>query len=86
MELAYETRRSAARRKVTITVERDRSVVVHAPADVSDEKVHEIVESKRFWIFEKLHHGQKYSTLPHPPGKELVSGEAALYLGRCYRI
>ena len=24
--------------------------------------------------------------LPHPPGKELVSGESALYLGRQYRI
>ncbi len=86
MELTYKIRRSDARRKVTITVERDRSLIVHAPAGVSDEKVREIVESKRFWIFEKLHHGQKYSTLPHPPGKELVSGEAALYLGRSYRI
>ena len=86
MELAYEIRRSATRRKVTITVERDSSVVVHAPVDVSDEKLQQIVESKRFWIFEKLHHGQKYRPLPHPPGKELVSGEAALYLGRSYRI
>ena len=86
MELTYEIERSAARRKLTITVERDRSVVVHAPAGVSDERIREIVESKRLWIFEKLHHDQKYSTLPHPPGKELVSGEAALYLGRCYRI
>ncbi len=86
MKLAYEIRRSAARRKVTITVERDRSVIVHAPADVSDEKVHQIVESKRPWIFEKLNHDQKYRPLPHPPGKELVSGEAALYLGRSYRI
>ncbi len=86
MEFAYEIRRSAARRKVTITVERDRSVVVHAPVDVSDEGLQQIVESKRFWIFEKLHHDQKYRPLPHPPGKELVSGEAALYLGRLYRI
>jgi predicted metal-dependent hydrolase len=28
----------------------------------------------------------KVSGLPHPPGKELVSGEAALYLGRTYQI
>lgn len=86
MELAYEIRRSAARSKVTITVERDRSVIVHAPVDVSDEKLHKIVESKRFWIFEKLHHEQKYRPLPHPPGKELVSGESAMYLGRSYKI
>jgi predicted metal-dependent hydrolase len=31
-------------------------------------------------------HPQKYRDLPHPPGKELVSGESALYLGRQYRI
>lgn len=86
MEFAYEIRRSANRRKVTITVERDRSVIVHAPVGVPDEKLCQIVESKRFWIFEKLCHDQKYRTLPHPPGKELVNGEAALYLGRSYRI
>jgi predicted metal-dependent hydrolase len=86
MELSYKISRSEKRQKITITVERDRTVIVHAPAQVSDERIHEIVESKRSWIFGKLHHGQKYRDLPHPPGKELVSGESALYLGRCYRI
>ena len=33
-----------------------------------------------------MHHSQKYRDLPHPPGKELVNGESALYLGRHYRI
>ncbi|HET7268627.1 MAG TPA: SprT family zinc-dependent metalloprotease [Oleiagrimonas sp.] len=86
MDLAYTTRRSAARKKVTITVERDRTVVVHAPMDTSEEKLARVVESRRLWIYEKLHHAQKYQPLPHPPGKELVSGESALYLGRSYRI
>ena len=36
--------------------------------------------------FSKLNHPQKYQAEPHPPGKELVSGESALYLGRNYRI
>jgi len=86
MELSYTTQRSAKRRKLTVTVERDRSIVVHAPAGVSDEKIRRAVESKRQWIHEKIRHPQKYQALPHPPGKELVSGEAALYLGRQYRI
>ena len=86
MELAYEIRRSSKRRKLTITVERDRRVVVHAPMTTTEAKIREIVESKRMWIYEKLHHSQKYRELPHPPGKELVSGESALYLGRHYRI
>lgn len=86
MELSYAVRRSAQRMKLTITVERDRMVVVHAPTSASDEAIRRVVESKRQWILGKTHHGQKYQELPHPPGKELVSGESALYLGRSYRI
>jgi len=86
MDLAYTIKRSTKRRKLTISVERDRRVVVHAPEKTSDEKIRQIVESKRQWIYEKIGHPQKYQNLPHPPGKELVSGESALYLGRQYRI
>lgn len=86
MKLDYTVKRSPKRRKLTITVERDRTVVVHAPAGTSDEKIQETVEAKRQWIFEKTRHDQKYQELPHPPGKELVSGESLLYLGRNYRI
>lgn len=86
MELNYEIRRSSRRKKLTITVERDRSVVVHAPANVSEETIRQLVDRRRPWLFEKLHHQQKYQPLPHPPGKELVNGEAVLYLGRSYRI
>lgn len=85
MELVYTIKRSSNRKKLTITVERDRSVVVHAPQSTSDEKIHAVVESKRQWIYEKTRHVQKYA-LPHPPGKELVNGESALYLGRQYQI
>jgi predicted metal-dependent hydrolase len=86
MELNYTVKRSAKRRKLTITVERDRSVIVHAPEGTSDEKIEQVVASKRQWIYEKIGHPQKYQDLPHAPGKEIVSGESALYLGRQYRI
>jgi predicted metal-dependent hydrolase len=86
MKLVYTIQKSVKRRKLTITVERDRRVVVHAPEGISDETIQQVVESKRQWIYEKIAHSQKYQTLPHPPGKELVSGESALYLGRQYRI
>ena len=86
MDLAYTVQRSNKRRKLTIAVERDRSVVVHAPAGATDETIRRVVDSKRLWILEKLRHPQKYRDLPHPPGKELVSGESLLYLGRQYRI
>ncbi|MGY0620594.1 M48 family metallopeptidase [Lysobacter sp. A378] len=86
MDLSYEIRRSAKRKNVTITVERDRTVVVHAPAGVPEDKLRQLVDSKRQWLFEKLNDAQKYQPLPHAPGKELVNGESVLYLGRAYRI
>lgn len=86
MELTYTIKRSERRRKLTISVERDRSVVVHAPASMSDTEIREYVDAKRQWLHEKVKHPQKYSELPHPPGKELVNGEAALYLGREYLV
>ena len=86
MDLIYSIHRSEKRKKLTITVERDRSVVVHAPANASEDSIRKAVESKRQWIYEKVRHPQKYQDLPHPPGKELVSGESAFYLGRQYRI
>ncbi len=86
MKLSYTIKRSAKRHKLTITVERDRSVVVHAPIGTPETKIRELVDSKRHWIHEKINHRQKYQELPHPPGKELVTGESALYLGRQYRI
>ena len=86
MDMTYTIKRSAKRKKLTITVERDRSVVVHAPESTSKEAIRKVVESKRQWIYEKTKHPQKYKERPHPPGKELVNGESILYLGRHYRI
>ncbi|SDY12203.1 hypothetical protein SAMN05421755_100823 [Nitrosomonas sp. Nm33] len=85
MELNYKIVFSR-RKTLTITVERDRSVVVTAPTGTSPQKIHQIVESRKLWIYEKTRHAQKYNPLPHPPGKELITGESLLYLGRNYRI
>src|SRR6266849_2284840 len=41
---------------------------------------------KRQWILAKLRHPQKYKERRHPPGKEVVNGESAPYLGKDYRI
>jgi len=86
MELEYHIVRSAARKTLTITVERNREVFVHAPEGTSEEEVRQVVVSKRQWILTKLRHPQKYQDRPHPPGKEVVNGESAPYLGRDYRI
>lgn len=86
MNLVYTTVRSVKRKKLTITVERDSSVVVLAPKGATDEDIDRVVQSKREWLFEKLQHAPKYQDRPHAPGKEVVSGESALYLGREYRM
>jgi len=85
MELDYKVV-FAKRKTLTITVERDRSVVVTAPEGTSLEKIRQVVESRKLWLYEKTRHAQKYNPLPHPPGKELVAGESMPYLGRYYRI
>jgi predicted metal-dependent hydrolase len=74
------------RKTLTITVERDRSVIVTAPEGTLPDKIRQAVESRKLWLYEKTRHPQKYSPPPHPPGKELVSGESIPYLGRYYRI
>jgi predicted metal-dependent hydrolase len=82
MELNYTVTYSQ-RKKLTITVERDRSIVVMAPLGTAPEKIREVVESRKLWIYEKLRHPQKYDSTPR---KEFVSGETVLYLGRNYRL
>ncbi|MEK7484919.1 MAG: SprT family zinc-dependent metalloprotease [Planctomycetota bacterium] len=86
MEINYKIVRSSRRKKLNITVERDRSVVVYAPVNISEKKIQEIIASKRQWILEKMRHPQKYKNLLHPPGKEMVNGESAMYLGCDYLI
>lgn len=85
MELNYSISYSK-RKKLTITVERDCSIIVRAPVGTSTDRIASIMATKKQWLYEKLHHPQKYDTLPHAPGKELVNGESMLYLGRNYLI
>lgn len=72
------------RKTVSITVERDRSVVVRAPVGTSDEQIERLVREKGFWIYEKTKHKQKYS--PTGSAKEFVAGASIPYLGRQYRL
>ena len=72
------------RKTLNITVERDRQVVVHAPANLSEDKIREIVSSKKDWIMGKLMHVQKYPIVAS--AKEFVSGEALMYLGKNYQL
>jgi len=72
------------RKTVSITVERDRSVIVRAPIGTSAEQIDRLVSQKGFWIYEKTKHKQKYS--PAGAAKEFVAGASIPYLGRQYRL
>lgn len=83
MEIDYQVKFSD-RKTITITVERDRAINVRAPIGTDPEKIRQLVESKKLWLYEKLKNVQKYSL--DQPVKEFVSGETVLYLGKKYRL
>lgn len=72
------------RKTIGLTVERDRSIVVRAPVNTSDEAIRQAIEAKKLWLYEKVNHSQKYP--PKPMRKEFVTGETLMYLGRHYRL
>lgn len=72
------------RKTIRITVERDRKVIVRAPNRASEQAVNAAVESRRFWIWQKVRDPHKY---PDPaPRKEYVPGETFLFLGQQYGL
>ena len=83
MQIEYSIKYSN-RKTLNITVERDRQVVVHAPSNLSEDRIREIVSSKKDWIMGKLMHVQKYPAVTST--KEFVSGEALMYLGKNYQL
>jgi predicted metal-dependent hydrolase len=72
------------RKTLSIIVERDRSLLVRAPRNLSAEEIQQLVDEKKLWIYEKIRHPQKYP--PEPVKKEFTTGETILYLGRNYRL
>ena len=83
MEIKYSIKYSA-RKTISIIVERDRSVIVRAPLNTSEELIAKEVYKKRRLLQEKISHNQKY---PFPkPAKQFVSGETLLYLGKHYKL
>ncbi|NCC39613.1 MAG: M48 family peptidase [Gammaproteobacteria bacterium] len=82
----YRVVYSKRRKTLGIQVERDATLVVHAPEGIDPERIHAAVSAKGLWLYEKTRHAEKQREPPHPPGTELVSGESLLYLGHDYPI
>jgi predicted metal-dependent hydrolase len=82
-DLDFAVRESEQRRTVGITVDRDGSLLLHAPAGADQDALTAWARSKRGWVFRKL--AEKHLLLPSSPAKDFVVGEGFDYLGRHYR-
>lgn len=82
-DIEYQVIRS---RRVTadIVIERDGSVLVRAPESVSDERIEDMVEAKRLWIYKTLAEWRDLNATRML--REYRNGEGFLYLGRSYRL
>jgi predicted metal-dependent hydrolase len=83
-DLSFELRRSEKRKTVGITIERNGTLVLAAPADCPLERIEQIAKEKRFWIYTKL--AEKEMLFKPQRSKEYVTGEGFYYLGRSYRL
>jgi predicted metal-dependent hydrolase len=83
MQIEYSIQYSN-RKTLSIIVERDRSVVVRAPLNTSKEVIDKEISKRKFLLFQKINHPQKYVT--PKPRKEFVSGESLLFLGKHHKL
>ncbi len=82
--LDVAVRCSPRRASVGITVDRDGSLLLHAPAGADPRALAAWAGSKRAWVLRKL--AEKDLLLSAAPAKEFVTGEGFDYLGRHYRL
>jgi predicted metal-dependent hydrolase len=81
--LDYQIERSN-RRTADIVIERDGRVLVRAPHSVPSERIEEIVDAKRYWIYKNLAEWRDLNATKVI--REYRNGEGFLYLGRAYRL
>ena len=82
-EFQYEVVRSR-RSTADVIIERDGRVLIRAPKTVADEKIEDIVEAKRYWIYRNLAEWRDLNATRVV--REYKNGEGFLYLGRSYRL
>src|SRR3954452_6994449 len=81
--IAYDILRSR-RKTADIVIERDGSVIVRAPEELAHERIENIVDSKRYWIYRNLAEWRDLNATRVV--REYRNGEGFLYLGRSYRL
>ena len=82
-DITYEVIRSR-RATADIVIERDGRVLVRAPESIPDERIEDLVEAKRYWIYKNLAEWRDLNATRVL--REYRNGEGFLYLGRSYRL
>jgi len=83
-DLVFQVRRSATRKTIGITVDRNASLLLAAPTRCSESQLEYAARSKQFWVYTKL---AEKALLAWPPRtRTYVTGEGFSYLGRTYRL
>ena len=72
------------RKTMSIYVERDGSLTVRAPKDITDHKLGEILDRKRHWIRKAIAELEELNRTRVL--RQFVNGEGFLYLGKSYRL
>lgn len=83
-ELSFQVKRSPRRQTLELIVDRNGELVIAAPKDTDEGAMAAFVREKKFWLYRKL--AEKETKQQPASGKEFVSGEGFLYLGRSYRL
>jgi len=83
-DIDYFLERSDGRRTADIVIERDGQVQVRVPSHLPDDKVDDLITSKRLWIYKALAEWRDLNATRVV--REYRNGEGFLYLGRSYRL
>lgn len=83
-DLSFDLRRSDRRRALEITVDRKGGLILSAPHDVPEVRLHDFVRRKRMWVYKQL--ARREALAPLLPRKQFTDGEGFAYLGRNYRL
>lgn len=81
--ITYQVFRSQ-RSTADIIIERDGHILIRAPEWADDQQIEEIVDSKRYWIYQSLAEWRDLNA--SRVLREYKNGESFLYLGRTYRL
>lgn len=82
-DISYQIVRSR-RATADIVIERDGSILVRAPESIPVERIEDMVEAKRYWIYKNLAEWRDLNATRVL--REYRNGEGFLYLGRSYRL